>query len=95
MLLQTGLTMTDRFSNRASALSGPASGGFAVEPHDSNIMPQVSRALYVGGAGTISMVLVSGDPLTLSNVPAGSVLPVRARQVLATGTTATAIAAFV
>lgn len=87
--------MTDRFSTRAPVLSGPASGGFAVEPHDTNELPRITRALYVGGAGTISMILASGDALTLSNVPAGSLLPVRTRQVLATGTTATAIAAFV
>lgn len=52
------------------------------------------RGLYVGGAGNIA-ILAPGDasPVTLSGVPAGTFLPVSARRVYSTGTTATGIVA--
>jgi hypothetical protein len=49
----------------------------------------VTRAVYVGAAGDITARL-AGDTgsVTFKLVPAGSTLPIRARQIFATGTTA-------
>lgn len=52
------------------------------------------RSLYVGGAGDVA-ILASGDTaaVTLTGVAAGSIIPVEARKVMSTGTTATSIVA--
>jgi hypothetical protein len=83
--------MTDRFSHHASALTSPASDGFSITPHDGNNLPEVTRALFVGGAGSVNVHLASGAQVNLSGVSGGTVLPIRVRRVLSTGTTATAI----
>lgn len=85
--------MTDPFANTQPSLSGPASSGFAVTPNDATDFPQPTRALYIGNGGQVSVQMLTGEALTLSAVPGGSLLPIRVRRVLATGTTATAIAA--
>lgn len=66
----------------------------AVTPSDATALPQITRGLWVGGAGNVSVKMGGdGDTAIFAAVPAGSLLPVRARQVLATGTTATLILA--
>lgn len=81
--------MPDRFQTLSPGLEAPASHGFAVTPHDSNDLAEVTRALYVGGAGAVSLVLASGASVTLTGVAGGTILPLRLRQVKAIGTTAT------
>jgi hypothetical protein len=83
--------MTDRYETWATGITAPAGHGFAVTAHDANDLPETTRALYVGGGGTIALVLASGATITLSGVPSGALLPIRACRVLATGTTATAM----
>ena len=85
--------MTDRFEAHAAGLDAPASHGFAVTPHDSTLLVETTRALYVGSAGHVALVLASGASVTLANVAGGTVLPVRAVQVRATGTTASNLVA--
>lgn len=86
--------MADLYANQAPSLDSPAMTAAAVTPNDSNDLAVTARALYVGGAGDLSLVLV-GDTaaVTFAAVPAGSVLPLRVKRVRATGTTATAIVA--
>lgn len=84
--------MPDRFANSEASLSGPASSGFSILPSDVNALPETTRALYVGAGGSLSMRMLSGETLTLSNVTSGSLLPLRVTHVFATGTTAGAIA---
>lgn len=69
-----------------------ASDGYSVTPADGADLPDVPRGIWVGGAGDISMVLLSGN-VTLKAVPAGTLLPVRPLRVRSTGTTATDIVA--
>lgn len=64
----------------------------AVTKSDSTILTP-TQALFVGGAGNVAVVTVGGETVTFTGVIAGSILPVRVVQVLATGTTATNIAA--
>jgi hypothetical protein len=63
----------------------------AVTPNDSTQIR--ARALYVGGAGNVSVVMAGGQTVTFANVPAGALLPIEVAVVRATGTTATNIIA--
>jgi hypothetical protein len=47
--------------------------------------------LYIGGAGSVSVVTVGGDTISFAGVPAGTTLPIQVRQLRATGTTATLV----
>jgi len=87
--------MPDRFANTQASLSGPASSGFSITPSDSTDLPETVRALYVGTGGNLSVRMLSGETLTLANVPAGSLLPLRVTRVFANATTASAIAGLV
>lgn len=70
----------------------PSALASAVTPHDTNTLPYFTRALYVGGAGNIT-VKMNGVNILFTAVPAGMILPIRTDMVLATGTSATAIVA--
>lgn len=83
--------MADAFSSYTGGLTAPASRALAITPSDSVSMAHASRAIYVGQAGNLTVRLVSGDEVTLANVIAGMVYPLRATHVLASGTTATGL----
>lgn len=53
----------------------------------------VTRGIYVGVGGDVVAVTVANSAVTFKNVPSGTVLPVRARRVNATSTTATDLVA--
>lgn len=78
--------MADDFASYTAGLESPASDGFAITPHAANPLPETTRGIYVGGAGSVVVVLASGAELTLAGVPAGSLLPLRATHVRATST---------
>lgn len=72
--------------------------GFSITPSDATVFPsqptavgnpQITSAIWVGGAGNLAVTMVSGAALTLTAVAAGSLLLLRCTQVKATGTTAT------
>ena len=69
----------------------PASDGFAVTPHDSTNFTNNARALFVGVGGDVVVVTPAGTALTFKNVPDGTILPVAAKRVNSTSTTATDI----
>ncbi|MDB5622018.1 MAG: hypothetical protein JWR39_581 [Devosia sp.] len=81
--------MTDRFENHAKGLNSPASHAFPIIPHDAEPLIESTRALYVGGGGTLSVVLVSGAEVVFANLGNGALLPIRVAQVKSSGTTAT------
>lgn len=83
--------MPDRFSAHASSIEAPASHAFAITPDDATDLVEVTRALYVGSAGNLTVTALSGATLTFSNVPAGSIMPLRVSRVRAGGTTAGAL----
>lgn len=83
--------MQDRYDGHANSLDGPVSHGFAVTPDDMTELSEVTRAIYVGVGGALSVVLLSGAAVTLQGVVAGTLLPLRVRQVRASGTSASAI----
>jgi hypothetical protein len=67
--------------------------GFAVTPSDSTLVN--CRALWVGGTGALAVATQTGTAVTLSAVPAGTLIPIALDQgrVMATNTTATLIVA--
>lgn len=85
---------TDQFSYHGETLTSPADNAVAVTPHNSTDLTYASRALYVGGAGNLSVEMVGGQSaVVFSGVPAGTILPIRVTRVNSTSTTATSIVA--
>lgn len=83
-----GSNMADRFSDNTPSLTGPATHAFPITPSDSAGFADVTRGLYCGVAGDIVVVTLSGAVVTFANVAAGTLLPLRATRIAATGTTA-------
>lgn len=67
----------------------------AVTPANSDLPSGVTRALWIGGTGDVAIVAENDGTtaVTIVGVPAGTLLPVRAKRVNSTNTTATAIVA--
>jgi hypothetical protein len=80
-------------SKSAAGLNFPAESAEAVTPSDTTDLGVVSRALYVGGGGNVSVVMLGGQTITFSGVQAGALLPIRVARVRSTGTTATQLVA--
>jgi len=78
-----------------SVENNPNPAGYAatVTPSDAVNLTQNARALYVGVGGNITVNLLDDTSVVFANVPTGSILPVRAKRVLATGTTASSLIA--
>lgn len=67
----------------------------AVVPNDAADLPEIPKALWIMAPGTLKIVGAddaSNAGTSMGDLPAGTVVPVRARRVLATGTTATVVA---
>ncbi len=78
----------DTFASAQAGLISPAENLESITVHDTNELAYVTRAIYVGTGGDVKVVTVGGVMETLSNVPTGKTLNVRAKQVFDTGTTA-------
>lgn len=84
--------MADEWATQSTGISGPARNAAAVTPNDSTDLASSCRALYVGTGGTVSVVMGGGQTVSFT-APDGSVLPIIASRVNATGTTASGIVA--
>lgn len=60
----------------------PALNAFAITPGTAEFA-EPTRFIYVGGTGKIIVVTVNDDEVIFQNAQVGTVLPVRAKQVLA------------
>lgn len=60
-----------------------------ITPSDTINLPRSTRMLWVGGAGNVKIDTVGGETVTFSSVAAGTRLPIQAKRVYSTGTTAT------
>jgi len=87
--------MVDQTDFSASGVTTPAAHAEAITPADTDL-DNFTRSIYVGGAGNLA-VRMAGDEgdtdVVFSSVPAGSVLPIRVKQIRTTSTTATNIVA--
>lgn len=87
--------MIDMFRTHARSLTSPPEDAAEITPSDTiDSAVAVTRALYVGVAGDIVLLMYGGATVTLRSVPSGSFLPLRVRRVLASGTTADGIVGF-
>ncbi len=72
--------------------TAPAERAVAVTPSDTTVLN--CRAIYVGNGGDVAVTPLKGtDAVVFEGVQTGSILPVSARSIMSTGTTATAIVA--
>lgn len=84
------MAVLDRFNLDKNALSAPPSHAFPITPHATNELEGLTRCIWVGTGGDVTLWTPSSAAAILfRNVPSGFLLPVRATRVLAAGTTAT------
>ena len=77
----------DRFMNDEAW--APSRNAFTITPHDTNQLSDVTKGIYVGGAGVVTLRTANGLADVAFTCPAGVTLDVAALYVRATGTTAT------
>lgn len=80
---------TDLFPQFPLTFTAPYDTAFAITKSDENDLAYVTRGIYVGGNGNVAVVTPKGNTVTFTGATAGTILPIRAKQVLSTGTTAT------
>jgi hypothetical protein len=86
--------MADQFSGTLDSVSSPATRALSVVPHDTNALADIPKALFVGTGGDLVVRGVGGGAdATFKNVQSGSILPLRAQFVRASGTSAADIVA--
>ncbi len=84
----------DPFRDTGDVASAAPRAPFGVSPSDTDELPIIPKALYVGTGGTVTLRGVGGTAdVVFRNVASGQVLDVRPRFVRATGTTATDLVA--
>lgn len=83
----------DTFSSFPNTPISPARSAAPVIPTDGVEISYVSRAIYVGQTGDLTVEMVDGGAATFENVAGGTVLPIRVKEIKATGTTATGVVA--
>lgn len=66
----------------------PAYDAFLITPSNSTDLAQTVRSIYVGGGGDINLDTPAGNTVLFVAVPQGLVLPVQAKRVRSTSTTA-------
>ncbi|MGH7243607.1 MAG: spike base protein, RCAP_Rcc01079 family [Phycisphaerales bacterium] len=82
------MSALDRFKDNGSGLSSPITRWVDATPHDTNEEAFVSRAVYVGSGGSLSVLTLNGDSVSFENVANGQLLPIRVRRINDTGTAA-------
>jgi hypothetical protein len=85
---------TDNFSRFQTTDISPLTKAVLVTPSDSTDLAFVTRAIYVGEGGAVTVNMAdSGTAITFANVPTGTTLPIRVSRIRATLTVATDIIA--
>lgn len=83
----------DKFGTTRTENYSPGEKFTAVTPDNDTDLAEVTRGLYVGSAGDLKINDRHGNAITLKNLAAGVIHPIRASRVFATGTTALDIVA--
>jgi hypothetical protein len=71
--------------------TGPATRAVSITPDDDTLLDRITRAVWVGGAGDLAVLMADDSAVTFVGVQAGALLPIRVKRVNATDTTATGI----
>jgi hypothetical protein len=87
------MAAADPFANFVDSPVAPSRKPVAVTPDNATELATVSKGLFIGGAGTLTVLTAAGDVVLFTGVLAGSILPIAVRRVNATGTTCTNIVA--
>lgn len=77
-------------------MMGPSYSCFAITPNNTAPLAKVPQAIWVGGAGNLCVIPAANNStasVIFSAVSAGSLIPVAARIVMSTGTSATLLVA--
>lgn len=82
----------NKFPKYNIEVSDPATNivNILAEKHDTNELTAVPRALYIGADGNIKVKTLDGATVTIP-VFAGSILPLRIKQLFSTDTTSTSV----
>lgn len=89
--------MPDRFQMQSDEVFYQARRVVAVSPSDSTDLTDIPKALWVSVAGTVTICGAddsSDTGVSLGSLSIGTLIPVRARRVKSTGTTATVVALY-
>lgn len=79
----------DAFKQLSVSSMTPAENCFSVTPDDNQELPYLTKAIYIGSGGDLVLLVGNSEtPVTFRNTVPGSVLDVRVRAVMSTGTTA-------
>ena len=79
----------DRFEKFGDSVSDPARQAAPLAPSDEQKLERIPKALFIGTGGDIRLRCIDDDaPGLFRHLPSGSILPVRAEQILANGTSA-------
>ena len=86
--------MADPFANHPpNNMSAPARSAVAITPSDVTDLTDVCRGVYVGGAGNVAAVMLTGEVVTFVGATAGTTIPIRVKRINSTNTTATGLVA--
>jgi hypothetical protein len=85
------ITILDIFGDFTPRFSSSICGGFDIVPDDVVDLPNATRAFVLESGGDVSVILRNGDAITVPDLTAGVVYPVRVLRVLFPGTTATGL----
>lgn len=83
--------MSDKFASNSVGLSAPAFDAFEVTPDDATPLAHVTRAIYIGGEGNLTITMAHDQTVTFTAVQPGMIYPIRCKHVHQTGTTASGI----
>lgn len=78
---------------RRPTRESPGQDGFTITPSNTVDFTTLAKSIWVGVAGNVTLVTSRGTTLTFVGCQAGSIIPVEARRVDVTGTTATSLVA--
>ena len=70
-------------------LGQPLSHVMPIIPDDGTDLQFIPRGIYIGGEGNLTLLTIGGTIGVFVGLSAGTILPIRAIRVYATGTTAT------
>lgn len=82
----------DKFASHPEGTLSPYTRAVVLTKSDSNETPFLTRALYVGGTGDLTVTMANDVDCVISAVPVGTLLPLRIKK-LKNATTATLVVA--
>jgi len=77
----------DDFQSHTPNTQSPVSHALAITPNDGVDLAYVSRAIFLGTGGDLTVLMADGSPASFVNMAPGW-HPIRVGRVMATGTTA-------